>query len=158
MRPLRRLAVFLGRNPVTRRIVPSLLPRTDRALYRLSGGRAHIAPYPTLYLTTRGRTTGKPRITPLFYVEEGERIAVVATNFGRARHPDWSANLLADPQVIVDDGRAVGSYRARLAAGEEREHFWRRLVDLYPGYERYAAGTDRSIRLFVLEPEDHSPA
>ena len=158
MHPLRRFAVWMGRNPVTRRILPSLLPRVDRALLRLAGGHAHIAPYPTLFLTTRGRRTGQPRVTPLLFVEEGGRLAVVATNLGRPRHPDWSANLLADPHATVQIAETVRPFRARLAAGRERERYWRRLVDLYPGYEQYEMTSNRAIRLFVLEPEGQDPS
>jgi deazaflavin-dependent oxidoreductase (nitroreductase family) len=158
MHPLRRFAIWIGRNPITSRIVPSVLPRADRTLRKLTGGRGHLAPYPTLYLTSRGRKTGKPRVTPLLFVEDGDRLAVVASNFGRSRHPDWSANLIAEPRALVENGRVSGYYRARLAGGEERERYWRRLVDLYPGYGRYDAGADRTIRLFVLEPEGHDPS
>jgi hypothetical protein len=42
--------------------------------------------------------------------------------------------------------------RAREAVGEERASLWPRLVDLYADFESYAAWTDRTIPVVVLEP------
>ena len=46
-----------------------------------------------------------------------------------------------------------GEYRARVAAGEERERMCARAVELYPGYETYQerAG-DREIPVVALSP------
>ncbi|MEW6718469.1 MAG: nitroreductase/quinone reductase family protein [Chloroflexota bacterium] len=51
-----------------------------------------------LLLTTTGRKTGKPRVTPLQYEEVGEEIYVGAS---RGLKSDWVRNILADPHVEV---------------------------------------------------------
>jgi len=51
-----------------------------------------------LLLTTRGRKTGKPRITPLQYEEVGNQIVVAS---GRGTRADWYRNIVADPNVEV---------------------------------------------------------
>lgn len=51
-----------------------------------------------LLLTTTGRKTGKPRITPLQYEEVGDVIYLGAS---RGLQSDWVRNILADPQVSV---------------------------------------------------------
>lgn len=51
-----------------------------------------------LLLTTRGRRTGKRRVTPLQY-EEIEGVIYVGS--ARGQQADWFRNILADPQVEV---------------------------------------------------------
>jgi deazaflavin-dependent oxidoreductase (nitroreductase family) len=42
-----------------------------------------------LLLTTTGRSTGKERITPLRYFEDGDSYIVIASNAGAEQHPAW---------------------------------------------------------------------
>ncbi len=51
-----------------------------------------------LLLTTRGRKTGLPRVTPLQYEKE-QGVFYVAS--ARGQEADWYRNLAADPQVEV---------------------------------------------------------
>ena len=51
-----------------------------------------------LLLTTTGRVSGKPRVTPLQYELVGDTILVGAA---RGLKSDWVRNLLANPQVHV---------------------------------------------------------
>ncbi len=73
-----------------------LLNFPPRLLYGigLGGWYGRIA----LLLTTRGRISGKPRITPLQY-EQVNGTYVVASVRGVAA--DWYRNLLAEPRVEV---------------------------------------------------------
>ena len=48
---------------------------------------------PVCFLTVRGRRTGRSRTVPLLYVQDGARLVLVATNWGRQRHPAWALNL-----------------------------------------------------------------
>src|SRR5262249_51549031 len=58
----------------------------------------------TLILTTRGRRSGREIATPLFYVEDGGRLYVVASFGGNDVAPGWYKNLLVDPAVTVEVG------------------------------------------------------
>ena len=49
-------------------------------------------------------------------------------------------------------GRETQRVRARDTEGVERDQLWRRLADVYSGYDRYAQKTSRRIPLVVLEP------
>jgi len=51
-----------------------------------------------LLLTTTGRVTGKPRITPLQYEKLGDVYYVGAA---RGMKSDWVKNILADPHVHI---------------------------------------------------------
>ena len=53
----------------------------------------------------RGRRTGKLRTTPLVYLQDADRVVVVASQAGRRNHPLWFRNLEADPHVRIRFGR-----------------------------------------------------
>ena len=102
-------------------------------------------------LTTRGRRTGKLRKSPLMRVEHDGVYAVVASLGGAPKHPVWYYNLVANPDVTLQDGPDVHDLRARELSGEERELWWKRAVDAFPQYAEYQTKTERVIPVFVLE-------
>jgi deazaflavin-dependent oxidoreductase (nitroreductase family) len=109
---------------------------------------------PVVILTTRGRKSGALRKLPLMRVTDGERYAVVASMGGAPHHPVWYLNLLADPEVTVQDKAVKRRYRAHTATGEEREQWWALATAVWPDYESYQSKTDRQIPVVVLEPLD----
>lgn len=78
---------------------------------------------------------------------------VIGSNWGRPDHPQWTANLLADPYATVTlHGRTV-PVRAGLATGAERDRLWRLGLDVWPAYQTYARrAAGRDIRVFRLAP------
>ena len=54
--------------------------------------------FPLCYLTTTGRRTGEARTVPLLHVADSERVVLIASNWGRRRHPAWALNLDAQPR------------------------------------------------------------
>jgi deazaflavin-dependent oxidoreductase (nitroreductase family) len=123
----------------------------DRWLQRATSGRLSIAwPLPVLQLTTIGRRTGLPSTTPLLYARDGADWIVTASNWGRPHHPDWSANLIANPDATIEIGRECVDVHATLAAGADRERLWAAVAAVWPAYETYAERARREIRLFRL--------
>jgi len=55
-----------------------------------------------LLLTTTGRKSGRPRVTPLVFEQQGETILVASA---RGAEADWIRNIQANPQVRVRVGR-----------------------------------------------------
>jgi len=55
--------------------------------------------FPTALLETRGARTGELRRNAIIYFHDDDRVTIVASNAGDARHPAWFHNLLADPDV-----------------------------------------------------------
>jgi len=106
---------------------------------------------PCVILTTRGRRTGKVRKTPLMRIEHDGTYAVVASMGGAPKHPVWYLNLVADPQVTLQDLGNVMQLRARVVDGDERDEWWRHAVAAWPPYEEYQTKTDREIPVVVLE-------
>lgn len=121
-----------------------------RATNGAVGGR--MLGSPVLLLVTKGRKTGRSRTTPLLYLEDGNRYAIVASNGGTANPPAWWLNLRAAPEATVEVGARKVRVRARETKGEERARLWRDLVRMYPPYEDYQRKTDRKIPVTLLEP------
>ncbi len=104
-----------------------------------------------LLLTTKGRSSGKPRTTPLIYEADGDRYLIVASKGGAPEHPGWYRNLERDPAVEVQVWDDVFPARARTAEGEERDRLWKLAAEQWPDYDAYAEKTDRRIPVVVLE-------
>ncbi|WP_199714558.1 nitroreductase/quinone reductase family protein [Micromonospora radicis] len=97
-------------------------------------------------LTTTGARTGARHTTPVAYLPDGaERILVIASAAGAANHPQWYRNLVADPQVTVEDGTFTYPARAQVLTGAERDRLFARAVEADPGWAHYQAKTSRTI-------------
>jgi deazaflavin-dependent oxidoreductase (nitroreductase family) len=132
-----------------------IMSRLNIWLIRLSGGRLgakFLHGAPIMLLTTTGRKSGKPRTTPLLYLQDGATLVAVASKAGSARHPVWYQNLVAHSEVDVEIGRQHRRMRARPATAEEKQHLWARLIAMYPPYDSYQARTARDIPVVILEP------
>ena len=127
----------------------------DRSLQRRTKNRRNfigknVAPGPLL--TTTGRRSGLPRDTPLVYARDDSAFVVVGSNYGRANHPDWSANLMAHPEATVTiDGLTV-QVVAELADPAQKERLWPLVVRVWPAFDTYVARSGRDLRVFVLKP------
>ncbi|EHI12092.1 nitroreductase family deazaflavin-dependent oxidoreductase [Mycolicibacterium thermoresistibile] len=130
------------------------MARLNTWAYRASGGRLGGTMFraPVALLTTTGRKTGQPRVSPLLYLRDGERIIVAASRGGSDKNPMWYLNLKANPEVSVQIRREVLELTARDATEAERARYWPQLVAMYPTFEDYQRWTDRVIPLVVCEP------
>ena len=130
--------------------------RDQVALYEVSGGTegTTMRGMPVIILTSKGARSGKVRKTPLMRVEHGGRYAAVASLGGAPKHPVWYYNLLAEPNVELQDGPVKRDMIAREVSGAERDEWWERSVAAYPDYADYQASTERVIPVFVVEPAD----
>ena len=131
-----------------------ILGRLHTGIYRASGGKVGggIGKARVLLLTTTGRKSGKPRTQPLLCARSGDAYVVIASKGGSEHDPLWYRNLQATPRAEIQIGRKTEQVQARDAEGEERERLWRALADLYPGYDKYAQKTSRTIPVVLLEP------
>jgi deazaflavin-dependent oxidoreductase (nitroreductase family) len=144
---------------VTRLVAP-IVHAVDGRLLAWSGDRlcltTPLTGLPVLRITTTGARTGRPRTHPLTGLPEGERFALIGSNFGRRRFPAWVHNLRAHPAARIHRAGGTERFAARPASAEEYDRFWRRAVALYPGYAAYARrAAPRRVPIFVLEPIDH---
>jgi len=148
----------LARSEVGRWWLINVSPRLDKLVFRLSGGRFTTIPAHILILTHTGARTGQTRENLLTYFTDGDDLIVMASNYGRERHPGWYYNVKTNPKVEVRAAGRRGRYRANIAAGEDRERLWmlaKILTKTYADYEGRAAG--RTIQVVRLSPLDERP-
>lgn len=144
-------------------LVPKLMRLYSQAnvwLYRRTGGRlgstwrvgsAFPRGVPILLLTTVGRKSGRRRTTPLLYLQDGSRLAIVGSQGGMPKHPQWYLNLQQHAEVEVQMGARVERMRARDATPNEHAELWPRLVALYADFATYQSYTERTIPVVLLE-------
>ena len=104
---------------------------------------------PIIVITTVGHKSGKVRKVPLMRVEHEGEYAIIASKGGAPAHPGWYHNLMADPNIMVQDGPAPYATQVRLVDGDERAAWWERAVAVYPPYAEYQEATDRVIPVFI---------
>jgi deazaflavin-dependent oxidoreductase (nitroreductase family) len=134
---------------------PSASERTRRQVeeYERTGGVSPtLRGVPIVVLTSVGAKSGKLRKNALMRVEHDGRYAVVASQGGAPRHPEWYHNLVANPLVELQDGPTKREYDAHEATGREKSEWWARAVEVWPDYDAYQRRTAREIPLFVLTP------
>ena len=113
---------------------------------------ARLLWFPAALVTTTGRKSGVPRITPTLYLRDGDQVVLPASFGGRDANPGWYHNLQANPKVHVQIRGDHLDLIARDANDEERKRLWPRLIKMYPPYRNYRDATDRVIPLVVCEP------
>ena len=143
-------------RPVTALVAP-ILHHADAFLLKLTGGRldfTRAAGLPVIELTTTGAKSGLKRTLPLAGYPEGDNLFLIASNFGRSRHPAWYYNLKANPECkVTKDGR-TGEYIAREADEQENRYYFDMASSYYIGYAAYQKrAAHRKIPVMVLEPK-----
>jgi len=106
---------------------------------------------PVIIVTMRGHASGNVRKIALMRVEHDGAYALVASYGGSPEHPAWYTNLVADPDVEIQDGPEPHDFRVREATGDERAEWWDRAVSVFPSYAEYQAKTERVIPVLVAE-------
>ena len=132
-----------------------IVPRIDKVLYAVSGGRFGTmsgSGFTGLLLTTVGRKTGKERSVPLLYVGYEGRYYLTGSNWGQETHPAWTGNLIANPTATVTVKGKKIRVIARLLEGGEREAIWAVLTTTWPAYDIYTERSGRELRVFELTP------
>jgi deazaflavin-dependent oxidoreductase (nitroreductase family) len=133
------------------------LHHLDRGVYRLTRERATfsswVAGLPIVMLTTTGAKTGRRCTLPLVALPEGERLVVIASNYGQSSNPAWYYNLRANPRATVCFEGVTREMVARELEGAERERHYARGIEIYPGWTQYRKrASHRRIPVMELTP------
>ena len=121
--------------------------------FRADGG-ASMGDRPLLLLTTIGRRTGEHRTSPMMYVEDQDRLLVIASNNGAPKAPEWYLNLVADPAVTVEvPGR---NFRAQASPleGADYDREWSRIKEKFPFFAEHEERAGRRIPVVGLTKAD----
>jgi F420H(2)-dependent quinone reductase len=104
-------------------------------------------------ITTTGARSGQRRTITLYAWEDGDRLVLVGSSGGSARHPAWVHNLRAHPRVeVTRDTQTVEMAAREVTDPPERDRLWQLVTAAFPLYVTYQRQTDRQIPLFILEP------
>jgi len=153
------LQQFLALCPVSA-LMARILHHADALMLRLSSGRLTFAQFsglPIIELTATGAKSGKQRTLPLTGLPDGEKYALIASNFGQKHYPAWYHNLKANPECTVKKDGHTKIYIAREADEQENEYYFATAVSYYIGYAAYKKRVkNRKIPVMILEPKESS--
>jgi len=107
---------------------------------------------PLLLLHHTGAKSGKSRVNPLAYQDDGGRYVIFASKGGAPEHPAWYHNLIAHPNVSIEVGSEEIDVIASEATGEERERLFRTQAERIPQFAEYEQKTERMIPVMILTP------
>jgi deazaflavin-dependent oxidoreductase (nitroreductase family) len=129
----------------------------DRLVYRLTGGAttasSWLAGVEIAMLTTTGAKTGLPRTLPVLGVPDGDDTVLIASNFGRPRHPSWYHNLRANPHATIVVNGLSREVVAEELSGPDRVRGYRRGEEIFPTFTLYRRwAPSRQIPVLRLKP------
>ncbi|HEV3318495.1 MAG TPA: nitroreductase/quinone reductase family protein [Solirubrobacteraceae bacterium] len=148
----RAFAAFSSTRP-GRVISAKIAWKVDPYLLRATRGRLGMGlVLPTALLETRGAKSGAARRNAVIYFHDEDRVTIIASKAGAAKHPAWFHNLRAHPEVTFG-----GIPMRATVIGDEadRQRLWAladRVFAPYATYRREAAQTNRTIPIVQLVP------
>ncbi|HUK27150.1 MAG TPA: nitroreductase family deazaflavin-dependent oxidoreductase [Candidatus Acidoferrales bacterium] len=105
-----------------------------------------------LLLHTKGAKSGKERVNPVAYVQDGERLVVIASKAGAPTNPDWYHNIVANPKLSVEVGTKTVQVHATVTNEPERTRLYNKMIEMMPGFDEYRRKTTRKIPVIALMP------
>jgi len=93
-------------------------------------GPDEVAGEPFCYVTTTGRSTGRPHTIEIWFAIEGRTLYMLS---GGGDRSDWVRNLVHNPETTIRIGGREYDGRARIVADGEEDRLARRLL-----LEKYA--------------------
>ena len=141
------------------KLAAKALSRTHIAVHRLTRGRLghHWDGGDVAFVTTTGRRTGRPHTTPLACIRHRDGVAVVASNGGSCRPPDWWLNLQRQPLAEIELAGAKRTVVARIADATEQKPLADSFSRAYPRFERYRQRSRRFMPVVVLTVHPPGP-
>ena len=127
----------------------------DGAVFKITRGRATftswLAGLPVAWLTTTGAKSGAERTSPVLAIPSGDgRLVVIASNYGQRNNPSWYHNSRANPRTRIHFDGAEQEMVARVLEGDEREQWYERGIEIYPGWVQYRKRAPRQIPVIEL--------
>jgi deazaflavin-dependent oxidoreductase (nitroreductase family) len=122
--------------------------------FRATGGKVGgpLAGRDVLLLTTTGAKSGVPRLSPLVYFTNGDKMLIVGSFDGNDVDPGWVHNLRANVRAHIEVGMEAYDVIARELPRAERDAMYPKIVDLAPNFAVFQTSTMRLIPLFELKP------
>jgi F420H(2)-dependent quinone reductase len=127
----------------------------NSSLYRASGGRlmGKLRGMPVLLITVAGRKTGVKHTNPVMYLEDDGRYVLTGSGAGSVADPQWFQNLRSTHEAEIETGRRKLAVSVAVAAGEQRDILWKKLVARAPFFADYQKKVERQIPMAILMPK-----
>ncbi len=121
--------------------------------YRLTNGKfmGRMKGSPICLVTMKGRKSGREIVMPVMYTEHEGNVPIVASLAGADKNPVWYHNIMANPDIMTQDGARIRKMRARQADAAEKSKLWPVLVASYGEFADYQAKTSRNIPVLICE-------
>jgi deazaflavin-dependent oxidoreductase (nitroreductase family) len=152
----RKLVTYFVSQPIVTRFFSGFVARVDLSILGLTKGRfspsGYFSGWPIVTLISIGAKSGQPHATPVMGIPDGQKIILVASNFGRAHNPAWYYNLKSHPDAVIITGSGKHTYRAHEASTTEFERSWKLALNTYRGFNLYRERASREVPIMVLEP------
>lgn len=142
---------------IFREFFAKYMHRLDGYILKGTGGKYSLSEFggwTIIQLTTIGAKTGRDRSIPLLAGVDADKLALIASSYGRSHNPGWYYNLKTHPKCKVTYKNHVSDYVAREVFGDEYDKYWNLVASSYAGYEKYKKlAADRRIPVMLLEPK-----
>jgi len=125
--------------------------------FRANGGRVGgaLADATIILLHQIGARSGIERITPVGCFPQGDgRFAIIASNGGSPRHPDWYYNLKAHPRITIELGTETFSVVAEEVDDDARAELLSKAIAERPEIAGFQARVTRKIPILILTRQD----
>lgn len=147
-----RAMVRFGRSRLGQLYARLIAARIEPYLYRFDsrGYLARLQIIATATLVTTGAKTRKLRKVQLAYFHDQNDPILIGSNFGGATHPQWTYNLIANPECVFGGDSFVA---VEVTDPNEYERLYGLAEKVYTGYADYRVKTahlGRRIPLFRL--------
>lgn len=151
---------FTRRQEERLKVTRNLITEINVWLLRVSKGRLgnSFLGVSVLLLTTVGRRSGDQRTMPIFFLQDGDRYVLVASNAGNSKDPAWLLNIRANPAVSIELKGIRSRMTARLANDMEHSELWPKLTAMFPKWKMMAEHSAREFPLVLLEPLEATAA
>jgi deazaflavin-dependent oxidoreductase (nitroreductase family) len=155
--PVYRAMTAVLRTGFGRSFAINIAARADPLLLSVTRGRVGMGMVlPTAGLTTTGAKSGTRRTAAVLYFTDADDVILIASNFGRERHPAWYYNLKAHSEAVLERGGRQAQYVASEVIDlEEHARLFGLANSVYPGYEDYrvrTAAVGRRIPIMRCKP------
>jgi deazaflavin-dependent oxidoreductase (nitroreductase family) len=123
--------------------------------FRANGGEVGdlVGGNPVVLVHTIGARSGRKRVVPLVPYREGNELYLMASKGGSPEHPAWYHNLIAHPDVTIEEGTGTREVTVRPLPIDERNAIWPRIVTAFPQFGGYQdTATHRTIPVLRLDP------
>lgn len=121
--------------------------------FRANGGKVggNFEGAPVLLLHHTGAKSGKARINPLVFSEDGDRWVIIASKAGAPSHPDWYHNLKAHPDTTIELGTETVKVHVEEVFGDERRRLFDQQAEQMPYFKEYEKKAEgREIPVLVM--------